>query len=442
MSAATIKDTTGTRVPVLDKKDLEKMEELIKESESFDLSPHLVKLLLNEPFFSTLLRDVTKIKSYSISTAGVTVNDSNFVLYWNPIFVMSLSTEHIRGLLKHECYHLIFKHCTGRKQDPHILWNIATDLAINSLICESELPSEGLVPGKPLTLDKITDPSQLEKWKKLSDIIENMEKGWASERYMEILRENEDEIKEMFENSSGEGGTPVDMDDHDGWGDMSDEERQVAEGKLKQALAKAVRKCDRDGNWGTVSSGMRSTLREMTNDAINWKRIIQNFCGNSQRSSKIRTHRRVNRKYPYIHPGIKRGRSATVAIYMDQSGSVSDSDIELFFGCLNQLGKMTTFLLYPFDWEIDDEKMVKWKRGQKKPPVRTACGGTSFDAVEDHVRKNISSFDGHIILTDGGASDPGPSRQRRCWVLLPGCTLPFSPHKGDIVVEMDRNAHV
>ena len=81
--------------------------------------------------------------------------------------------------------------------------------------------------------------------------------------------------------------------------------------------------------------------------------------------------------------------------------------------------------------------MVKWKKNQNIPPVRTLAGGTSFSAVEEHVRDHMADFDGHIILTDGGASDPGPSRQRRCWVLLPGCSLPFNPHRNDIVVTMD-----
>ena len=176
----------------------------------------------------------------------------------------------------------------------------------------------------------------------------------------------------------------------------------------------------------------------MISDSIDWKRVIQNFCGNSQRANKARTHKRVNRKYPYIHPGVKRGHSATVAIYMDQSGSVGDEDVQLFFGCLNQLGRLTNFLLYPFDWTVKDKAMVKWRKGQSLPANRVLSGGTSFDAVENHVRDNRGMFDGHIILTDGGASDPGPSLQRRCWVLLPDCKLPFTPHRNDIVVEMER----
>ena len=55
----------------------------------------------------------------SIPTAGVTVRDSDFVMFWNPVFVSGLESIQVRGLLKHECYHLVFEHTTTRKHDPH-----------------------------------------------------------------------------------------------------------------------------------------------------------------------------------------------------------------------------------------------------------------------------------------------------------------------------------
>jgi predicted metal-dependent peptidase len=448
--------STATDLPTGDISP-EDLEKLLGEAEEYDLSPHLVNLLLNEPFFSTLLRKVTKIKSMSISTAGVTVRDAEFMLLWNPVFVMELESLKVRGLLKHEMYHLIFKHCTGRKQDPHMLWNWATDLAINSLISERELPDEGLRPGRPLDLSKITDPAQLEKWKKVSDLIESLPLEKASEWYMLKLQQDKDIQETIEENKSGKCngncqpggkgepcsgecncGLPGHSDDHEGWGNISDEERQIAEGKIKQAVSEAVKRCDRNGQWGSVSSTTRETLRRMVNDAVDWKRVLQNFCGMSQRASKSRTHKRVNRKYPYVHPGVRRGHSASVAIYMDQSGSVGNDEVELFFGALNQLGRITKFTLFPFDYSVDEKNSLEWRKGQTLPPVRTRSGGTSFHPIEKHVRENLQNFDGHIILTDGEAADPGPSRQRRCWVLLPNTKLIFKPHRNDIVITMDR----
>ena len=238
----------------------------------------------------------------------------------------------------------------------------------------------------------------------------------------------------------GKGSEQFVCDEHDGWGNLSDEDKQIAEGKIKQAVSDAVKKCDRTGQWGTVSAETRSTLRKMISNSVNWKKVLQSFCGNSQRANRSKTHRRVNRKYPYIHPGVRKGHTASVAIYMDQSGSVSDDEVSLLFGALNKLGKITSFTIYPFDWNVQEEAAYKWRKGQKPEPIRHLHGGTSFNAVEKHVRENKEVFDGHIILTDGGASDPGPSRQRRCWVLLPGTSLPFKPHRGDVVVKMESEA--
>lgn len=422
-------ETTSNDIPIQ-----EVSEEIIKAAESFDIEKHLVRLLIHEPFFSTILRKVSKFKSDSIPTAGVTIKDGEFILLWNPLFLASLESKKIRGLLKHESYHLIFSHCSSRRMEPHRLWNVATDLAINSMIPREELPDGGLVPGEHLDLSKCEDDAAREKWQKVSDLIASLPKNESSEWYMQKLQED----KDVSETLAGEESKTFIMDDHEGWGNLSEEERQVAEAQIKEAVKEAVKRCDRSGNWGTVSQDTRSKLRKMISDSIDWKRVIQNFCGNSQRANKARTHKRVNRKYPYIHPGVKRGHSATVAVYMDQSGSVGDEDVELFFGCLNQLGRITNFLLYPFDWHVKDKAMVKWRKGQSLPTNRVLAGGTSFDAVESHVKDNLGLFDGHIILTDGGASDPGPSLQRRCWVLLPGCNLPFTPHRNDIVVQMER----
>jgi len=94
----------------------------------------LIKFLIDEPFFSSIVRSMRKVPTNSIPTAGVSFKDDSITLYWNPSFLNDLTGRQVFGLLKHECYHLIFKHLTIRKQDPHLLWNIATDLAIQQFL--------------------------------------------------------------------------------------------------------------------------------------------------------------------------------------------------------------------------------------------------------------------------------------------------------------------
>ena len=105
-----------------------------EEIESFELTSHLVDFLWNEPFYSRILRSLNKIEDTSIPTAGVAAQDGEITLWWNREFLAGLPKLHVRGLLKHECLHLVFGHTTERRREPHIIWNYGTDLAINSTI--------------------------------------------------------------------------------------------------------------------------------------------------------------------------------------------------------------------------------------------------------------------------------------------------------------------
>ena len=122
--------------------------------DSFDVDPHIINLMLNEPFYAKVLRGVTKTCTKAIPTAGVLAKDGDLKMWYNPGFMASLTDLQVRGLLKHEALHLALMHTTTRRLEPHNVHNWAADLAINSNIPEEELPEGGLIPGKafgPLT---------------------------------------------------------------------------------------------------------------------------------------------------------------------------------------------------------------------------------------------------------------------------------------------------
>jgi predicted metal-dependent peptidase len=401
---------------------------------AFDLQPHLVGMLLTEPFFAHLIRTITKVRDEKLPTAGVCVKDNDLYLYWNPRFLANLKSEEVFGLLKHECYHLFFDHCTSRRMEPHNIHNIATDLAINSVIPENELPKCGLFPGKPIDMSRITDPEQLANTKILSDKIQSFPTDMSSDWYFSSLMEDPNVQAAMASGS----GQDMQMDSHEGWGEMSDEEREIVKGKVREILRQAVRRSDNNNSWGSVPSQMRENLRKMVSEAVDWKALLRNFVGTSQRLNKSSTLRRINRKYPYIHPGVSRSHTATVGVFVDMSGSVSDEALEQIYGVLGSLAKQVMFKFYPFDSEVDEKNAFDWKKGQKKESVRYRAGGTSFIAVNEFVKKHRGEFDAVIICTDGCAEDPGPSPLRRAWVLVPGTSLAFKESSNDIVVSMEE----
>ena len=123
---------------------------------TFDLNVHVARLLMNEPFFAALSRRVDKRPSQAIPTAAVLVNPytAQFEMLYNPEFFAGLTDKERAGVLKHEFYHLIFEHVTGRlpedvKANPKLAtkWNYAADLAINSHL-RGELPEGCLMPGE------------------------------------------------------------------------------------------------------------------------------------------------------------------------------------------------------------------------------------------------------------------------------------------------------
>ena len=126
----------------------------------FNLERHLIVFLQESPFYAELSRHIRKTSTKGLPTAGVTFNKETdeLVMYWNPDFFESLSPGEVKGVLLHEYNHLVFGHLAARRKEPPKTWNIATDLAINSLILtqnsgrgdrnERSLPREGLVPGQ------------------------------------------------------------------------------------------------------------------------------------------------------------------------------------------------------------------------------------------------------------------------------------------------------
>lgn len=425
------KGTTNDLAPVAQVSDA--------EAAAFKLDTHLVKLMWDEPFFSHVLRSVSKIRTESIPTAGVLAKDGDVKMWWNPKFLAGLTPKQVKGLLKHECYHLIFEHTTTRRHDPHRVWNYGTDLAINSLIPEDELPEGGLIPGVPFKELSAEDKQKMgeervRRYETLSDLIASFPKEEASEWYFARLMENED-AKDAIENKpvegedgeAGEGqgpGVPGTMDDHEGWDDLTEAERELVKGKVRQAVEDAVKECDKKGNWGSVGADTRGKIREMISKEIPWQSILRNFVGMSRRANRHSNVRRLNRKYTGIHPGVQRGYTSSIAVYIDQSGSVTEPELELLFGELRSLAKHTEFVCFHFDTEVDEASETTWRNGKTPSAHRTRCGGTDFTAPTAHANKNKHRFDGYLILTDGYASDPGPSRLRRGWVITTDGTVP------------------
>jgi len=379
-------------------------------SKKFDLNKHTARLLMREPFFAGISRRVDKTASTAIPTAGVRLNKATgyFEMLYNPEFFEGLTDVQKLGVLKHEFYHLIFQHVTDRLPEDGMskIWNVATDLAINSHLI-GELPENGCIPSQKDTP------------------FEEYPVGLSAEAYLKMLKEDPQFQKPEQGDGDGEGGQgdgqsggglPDTLDDHGDWGESSEgtEAGEIAKQRLKEILEQASKEANRSGSWGTVSSEVRKEIQKFLNPSIDWRKMLSYFIKTSRKANKRSTIRRLNKRYPRIHSGHKVTRVANIAISIDQSGSVSDYMLASFFNELNSLSKLATFTVVPFDTEVDESKVFTWKKGENREWERVLCGGTCFNAPTKYV--NDRDFDGHIILTDMYAPKPIPSKCQRMWI--------------------------
>ena len=380
----------------------------MSDKKKFDLNKHTARLLMREPFFAGISRRVDKTASTAIPTAGVRLNKATgyFEMLYNPEFFEELTDVQKLGVLKHEFYHLIFQHVTDRLPEDGMskIWNVATDLAINSHLI-GELPDGGCIPSA------VDTP------------FENYPVGLSAEAYLKMIKEDEQFKKpENGEGEEGDGqggsgdGIPDTLDDHSDWGESSEgtETGEIAKQRLREILEQASKEANRSGSWGTVSSEVRKEIQKFLNPSIDWKKMLRYFIKTSRKANERSTIRRLNKRYPRIHSGHKVTRIANIAISIDQSGSVSDVMLASFFNELNNLSKLATFTVVPFDTEVDESKVFVWKKGENRDWERVLCGGTCFNAPTRYV--NERSFDGHIVLTDMYAPKPIPSKCQRMWI--------------------------
>ena len=391
---------------------------------AFDLNIHVHRLLMDEPFFAALSRRMDKRASNALPTAGVTVTEEGKLqMVYNPKFFAPLSDEARKDILKHEFYHIVFQHVTGgrflsfRDMAPseRKIHNIAMDLAINSNL--PNLPEGACFAGQAP--------------------FEHLEPFKTAEHYLRELRKMQKDPPEGEGGGKGKGegegggegqgqgqgngnGNPLDgmdsFDDHSGWDDVDEQTKQIAEERVKEFVKDAVEEANNSSRgWGSVPADCRKEIIASISTKVDWRKVLRYFVKQSQKANKRSTVRKINKRYPYQHPGKKATRTAKIAVAIDQSGSVSEAMLTAFFAELNTLAKIADFTVIPFDTRVDPEKNWVWKKGQSRKTERTMYGGTCFDAPTKFVNET-GGFDGLIICTDMEAPKPVRCNVQRMWI--------------------------
>ena len=428
----------------------------------YSIARHIIPFMQDCPFYAEISRHVEKRCTRDTPTAAVSFDEKSdeLVFWYNDVFFNGgtyvneagetieeegLTNWETRGVITHEFDHIVYGHLNERRHDPHDIDNIAKDLANNWVIMQKQgnpkdlkpgetarkLPRCALVPGvRPWADPKkmaAATPERRKAVEHLSDLIESFPGNKASEWYFNRLMEDKKKHPEMYPEDGD--GIIISLDDHGEW-DASGaaDNHEYIQGKIKAIIERAVRHADSHPNgWGSIPAELQAEIRRSVSTVVNWRQVLRQFIGSVTRGHRSTSIKRINRRYPYVHPGVKKGYTAKLIVAIDESGSVGDDMLEMFFSELDSLTRKVDITLLHFDCHTTVKDMYEWRKGTRPELKRVRGGGTNFDAPTDFVNspENRGRWDGLLIMTDGCAPAPGPSRIKRGWVLGKGCQLIF-----------------
>ena len=422
-----------------------------------DIDQKFAKALLTlrdlRPFYSTVYESIPHVETKEVDTMGVTGTS----LLYNRDFVDKLEFNEFIFTVLHEISHIALLHVPriGRR-DPE-LWNIACDLYCNKMLAEEF----GITPGS-------TDSTNRVKFRAGGLYCSSIDINIDDSEYIYDILAEQAMRNGFFEAKSGtfhfvvkgrsfwgsEYEFDIDkqcvtLDLLHGSGDSKGKDLEQLENDNKGVLAEASVKNDMLYSGygdGTVSILQRLTM-ELLKSKLDWRKLLRKYC--IQLTSKDTSYAMPDKRMFYqdaIYPG---NRSETelvlerVKICFDRSGSISEKDMQYFYGQVAAILKEFKVTAEIIDW--DTTILGRGNSLNSDTKISHAVimhgGGTSpnclfqyFDSKECKVKPYVTLIftDGHFGLNE----NPRWIKKYKntIWVMTRDYNKGFEPKIGKLAV--------
>jgi len=331
------------------------------------------QLTLDEPFFGQIALKLQLIETSKEKTAAV--NGTH--LWFNPEFVLDMSSSMRKGLLAHEIMHLVLLHHVRRGNRNHDKWNVAGDYSINQILtdCKFTLPKNPLL--NPAYKDMTTD-----------------------------------HIYNLLQDGNGDGGDGNKGEGGGGWGEVRDAENpdgskadpHQAEQEWKVIMAQAATAAKMRGH---MPAHLAELVEDITEPKVDWKMKLRDFVTKVayDKHNWLRPDRRYLNPVELDDDGIPTSaneggiylpsrynhRIGRIAVVIDTSGSIGQLELQTFIGEINAIFEDTdpeTIEIIQCDAAIHETKCYD----QNTLPIVISKfqvkgrGGTSFRPPFDYYK--------------------------------------------------------
>jgi len=371
-----------------------------------------IDLSQQRPFFAYILMNMGIEQSDpkdDLPTMGVNQYGD---LFWNESFVKILSDDELKTVLCHEAMHVATLTFQREGTRDHGLWNISTDLVINSILIKEsfKFPANCVVPdrGDDFTFKSGTSGKNI--------VIKDVCHKTAEEVY-DIISNNAKQIKIAMQ-CDGDGNYKGSIDKHlpsdkNSKGESTGKEKHEADVKANEEKwkAKATEAATAAKMRGSLSADIERLLGDLINPQIDWRtKLCQFLTKDIPVDFTMKLPGRRFYSTGVYYPSVIRER-LEIVVGIDISGSIGGEEYNKFIS--EAVGIASSFPQI-------DMRMIWWSdhvnpkddiqvTAQTKDMLATykphGGGGTTMSCFGDYLKKKGYTSRIFVILTDGYIED-------------------------------------
>lgn len=399
----------------------------------------VVNVLQDQRFLGELLMQLPRqFNTDQPVTVKLAWDDNQLTLVINPQRLLALRQDEAENLLEHEALHVAWRHPFRYARHPRLgMVMVATDVAVNQYLPEPPAGTATIAQLEKILRKKI--PPRLDS----QDYLRMLEKTSVAEQ--EKLRHAGIDL-EQRQHRGRLGKKGLQLETHQGWQQTVGEvnsNQQIRLANLQKVITQAWRQTpqrDRGLLPGNIEQELRAAVPEQRRD-IKWSAILRQQLGLIAAGKKP-SHARFNRRQPLRMdlPGQVTRLAAQVLVFVDNSGSMTDSEIA---GALAEVERISKEYRLPVKTCSFDAKVYPDYRPEHKG--RRGGGGTRFQSIFDYLHTHHLPRNGTvvIIMTDGwGEKDIRDYHYRNVYWLLTTTRDQLSvPAHADRVLEIKKGKY-
>lgn len=394
------------------------------------------QIKMKSPYYRSALYRVRWVEQADGGGQGTLGMTANGIIFYNPGFIDTLSTNELAAAIVHELYHWLRDHHGRGKAlgNDHQLWNMAGDLEIND-----DLEEQGYkLPGNCLSVDQFKLP-----------------KGRLMEEYYNHLRQQQANQQNpgskagkgpgkgqcgscagnpMEGEPEGKGASGQQPGQDPGGGGQVEGLSDAEANRIRKEVAEDVQNQIKSKGRGNVpGSWVRWAGDQLAAPKVNWRQKLSQAVKRaaSYRPGSVVTHyTRPSRRQAGVGFGPGRPIMSAmrqpvprVTVAVDTSGSMGDREMQTAMaeldGILKATGADVDFI--SCDAQVHEHKAIRtWQDAAK---LLKGGGGTDFNPIfeaANRPRGGAQRPEVMIVVTDGCGPAPAfpPPGINVIWLLI------------------------